>query len=125
MQRPSLLELAVRVLRQAVARATTAPINTDDVRLALRCLLPHVDDRALLVEFWTYAAQLHHANRADSCAAVLAAIVTDLRATDRYPDEDLERRRLMVEAIRAGQAERELKRQVHRRHYFTPPRRRP
>ena len=56
---------------------------------------------------------------------MLAAIVTDLRAADRYPDEDLERRRLMVEAIHAGQAERELKRQVHRRHYFAPPRRRP
>lgn len=122
--RATLLELAVRVLRQAVGRAQGQRIDGDDVRLALRCLLPAVDDRRLLVEFWTYAGQLHHANRADSCAAVLGSIVADLRTTGRYPSEDLERRRLLVEFIQTAEADRETKRQVHRRHYFAPPPRR-
>lgn len=84
--RPTLIELAVRVLRAAVQRAGGERIDAHDVQLALRCLLPHAGNRALLVEFWSYAGQIHTANRAASCEAVLQSIVDDLRACGRYPD---------------------------------------
>lgn len=124
MVRPTLIELAVRVLRAAVERAKGERIDVADVRLALRCLLPHAGDRQLLVEFWTYAGQLHNANRSDSCNAVLQSIIADLRAAGRYPSPDQEARRFAAEALMQAAHDREMKRQVQRRHYFTPPPRR-
>ncbi len=124
MGRPTLTELAVRVLRAAIERAGTQRIDAADVRLALRVLLSRAGDRQLLVEFWTYSGQLHHANRLDSCEAVLAAIVEDLRAGGHYPDAEQERRRLTVEALDQVAHDREMKRLVQRRHYFSPPPRR-
>ena len=122
--RPTLTELAVRVLRAAVARARGERIDAPDVRLALRCLLPHTGNRQLLIEFWSYAGQLHTANRAESCDAVLQSIIADLRAVGRYPSADQEARRFAAEAVMQVAHEREQKRQVQRRHYFTPPPRR-
>jgi hypothetical protein len=124
MVRPTLIELAVRVLRAAVKRARGERIDAADVRLALRCLLSQVDDRQLLVEFWTYAGQPHSANRSQSCDAVLQSIVADLRAAGRYPDADQEARRLAAETSIQLAHDREIKRQVQRRHYFSPPPRR-
>lgn len=121
MVRPTLIELAVRVLRAAVDRARGERIDAPDVRLALRCLLPHAGDRQQLVEFWTYAGQLHNANRFASCDAVLQSIIADLRAAGRYPSADQETRRFAAEALMQAAADREQKRQVQRRHYFTPP----
>lgn len=121
--RPTLIELAVRVLRAAVERARNERIDATDVRLALRCLLPHAGDRQLLVEFWTYAGQLHNANRSDSCDAVLQSIIADLRAAGRYPTPEDETR-LVAEAMAGAANDRETKRLVERRHYFSPPPRR-
>jgi len=122
--RPTLIELAVRVLRAAVERAKNERIDATDVRLALRCLLPQAGDRHLLVEFWAYAGQLHNANRSDSCDAVLQSIIADLRAADRYPTPEDETRRLVAEAMAGAANDRETKRLVERRHYFSPPPRR-
>lgn len=124
MGRPTLTELAVRVLRAAIERTTSERIDTNDVRLALRVLLSHVGDRQLLVEFWTYAGQIHNANRRDSCAAVLRSIVKDLQAGGGYPTADGEARQFMIEAIHQAGDDREAKRHVQRRHYFAPPPRR-
>lgn len=124
MVRATLIELAVRVLRAAIKRAKNERIDAADVRLALRCLLPHITDRQLLIEFWAYAGQLHNANRADSCDAVLQSILADLRAADQYPSPDLEARRIAAELLMQAGHEREVKRQVQRRHYFAPPPRR-
>ena len=124
MVRPTLIELAVRVLRAAVERAKNERIDAADVRLALRCLLPNVGDRQLLVEFWTYAGQLHNANRSDSCDAVLQSIIADLREAGRYPTPENESRRFVAEAIAGAASDRDTKRVVERRHYFCPPPRR-
>ena len=124
MVRPTLIELAVRVLRAAVERAKNERIDAADVRLALRCLLPHAGDRQLLVEFWGYAGQLHNANRSDSCDAVLQSIIADLRAAGRYPTPEDESRCLVSEAMAGAANDRETKRLVERRHYFSPPPRR-
>jgi len=122
--RPTLIELAVRVLRAAVERARIERIDAVDVRLALRCLLPHAGDRELLVEFWAYAGQMHNANRSDSCAAVLQSIIADLRAAGRYPTPEEESRRFVAEAMAGAANDRETKRLIERRHYFSPPLRR-
>lgn len=127
MVRATLIELAVRVLRAAVERAKRERIDGAEVRLALRVLLLHAGDRALLIEFWSYAGQPHNANRAESCDAVLAEIVDKLRAAGRYPDATEETRRLLAEGVRFAAQEREAQRLVQRRHYWGPPlpRRRP
>lgn len=122
--RPTLIELAVRVLRAAVERAMSERIDAADVRLALRCLLPHAGDRQLLVEFWAYAGQMHNANRSDSCDGVLQSIIDDLRAAGRYPAPEEESRRFVAEAMTGAANDRETKRLVERRHYFSPPPRR-
>lgn len=124
MVRPTLIELAVRVLRAAVERAKAGPIDGPEVRLALRCILPLATDRGLLVEFWTYAGQLPNANRADSCRVVLEAIVADLRSSARYPNANLEARRFAAEAVMQLKHEREAEAQAKRRHYWAPPPRR-
>lgn len=124
MVRPTLIELAVRVLRAAVERARSGRVDGPEVRLALRCILPHAGDRQLLIEFWTYSAQIPNANRGESCDAVLASIVEDLRATGRYPSVDQEARRAAAEAVMQAAQDRDAKNQVQRRHYFAPPPRR-
>lgn len=121
MVRATLIELAVRVLRAAVERAKAGPIDGAEVRLALRCILPHAADRALLVEFWSCAGQLPNANRSDSCRAVLDAIVEDLRLAGRYPDADLETRRFMAESLVQVKRDRDVEALAKRRHYWTPP----
>ena len=121
MVRATLIELAVRVLRAAVEQASSERVDGAEVRLALRVLLLHAGDRALLIEFWSYAGQPHNANRAESCDAVLAAIVEKLRAAGRYPDAAAETRRLLAEGVRYAAHEREVRRSVQRRHYWGPP----
>jgi hypothetical protein len=122
--RPTLIELAVHMLRAAVERAKNERIDATDVRLALRCLLPYAGDRQLLVEFWTYAGQLHNANRSGSCDTVLQSIIADLRAAGHYPTPDDESRRLVAEAMPEAANDRETKRLVERQHYLSPPPRR-
>ncbi len=124
MVRPTLIELAVRVLRAAVERAKNERIDATDVSLALRCLSPHTRNRQLLIEFWIYAGQLPNANRPDSCDAVLQSIIADLRAASRYPAPEDESRRFAAKAMADAANDRETKRLVKRRHYFTPPSRR-
>jgi hypothetical protein len=121
----TLVELAVLVLDQAVERADLARIDGDEVRLALRCLLPVTTDTRLLVEFWYYAGQLPHAGRKPNCRAVLASITADLRAGGHFPDQETARRRLLAERVIAAAGERDAKSAVQRRHYWAPPRRSP
>jgi hypothetical protein len=119
----TLIELAVLVLDQAVERADLGRIDGDEVRLALRCLLPVAADARLLVEFWLYAGQLPHAGRKPNCRAVLASITTDLRAGGHFPDQETARRRLLADRVIAAAEERDEKSAVSRRHYWAPPRR--
>jgi hypothetical protein len=121
----TVIELAVLVLDQAVERADLGRIDGDEVRLALRCLLPVTVDRRLLIEFWYYAGQLPHAGRKPSCRSVLASITTDLRAGGHFPDQETARRRLLAERVIAAAGERDEKSAVQRRHYWAPPRQRP
>ncbi len=122
----TLVELAVLVLRRAVERARSGPVDDESVRLALRCLMPRMQDRQLLFDFWAYAGQLPNANRSDSCDVVVGEIVADLQAGAAYPDGETAARRLLVDRLAAESRQRVSTEAAKRRHYFAPPpRRRP
>ncbi len=125
MMQLTIAELAVLVLHGAVARADAGRVDDTGVRLALRCLMRAGGDRQLLVEFWTYAGQPHNANRRDSCAAIVRSIIADLQAAGQYPAGDLGQCRLLADRVQAEGREWETRSAISRRHYWTPPRRRP
>ncbi|MGN6375918.1 MAG: hypothetical protein ACTHMG_10215 [Sphingomonas sp.] len=73
------IDLAVRILRAAMARSTSDKVNTIEVRLALRCLLPHCPERWPLEMFWDAAATDNAIGRAQGCTAGFNGIVRQLR----------------------------------------------
>jgi F420-0:gamma-glutamyl ligase-like protein len=52
-----IISLSVHILRAAMARAGEARVDVVEVRLPLRCLLPHCAERWPLELFWGSAAQ--------------------------------------------------------------------
>jgi hypothetical protein len=52
---------AMAVLEAALARSRSGPVQTEDVRAALRTLLPHCAERWPLAQFWEAAARDHGA----------------------------------------------------------------
>lgn len=73
------IDLAIRILRTAMARSTSDKVNTIEVRLALRCLLPHCPERWPLEMFWDAAATDNAIGRAQGCTAGFNGIVRQLR----------------------------------------------
>lgn len=73
------IDLAVRILRAAMARSSTDKVNTIEVRLALRCLLPHCRERWPLEMFWDAAATDNGIGRAQGCTAGFNGIIRQLR----------------------------------------------
>ena len=53
--RHAVINLALRILREAAQRSGQEPVGTIEVRLALHVLRPFVSDGRLLTEFWTAA----------------------------------------------------------------------
>ena len=79
------IDLSVRILRSAMTRAGDARVDTIEVRLALRCLLPHCRDRWPLTMFWDAAAGDNAIGRAQGCTAGFNGIVRQLRLAGRLP----------------------------------------
>lgn len=73
------IDLAVRILRSAMVRSTKARVDTIEVRLALRCLLPHCPQRWPLEMFWDAAGAENDIGRAQGCTAGFNGIVRQLR----------------------------------------------
>ncbi|MGN6622361.1 MAG: hypothetical protein ACTHKR_15030 [Sphingomonas sp.] len=73
------IDLAIRILRAAMARSGKDKVNTIEVRLALRCLLPHCRERWPLEMFWDAAATDNAIGRAQGCTAGFNGIVRQLR----------------------------------------------
>ncbi|WP_419826225.1 hypothetical protein [Sphingomonas sp.] len=73
------IDLSVRILRDAMLRSTEARVDTLPVRLALRCLLTHCPERWPLTMFWDAAAQENDIGRAQGCTASFNGIVRQLR----------------------------------------------
>jgi hypothetical protein len=79
------IELAVRILRAAMTRSTNDKVNTIEVRLALRCLLPHCRERWPLEMFWDAASTDNAIGRAQGCTAGFNGIVRQLRLAGYEP----------------------------------------
>ena len=81
-----IIDLSVKILRAAMARAGSEPVRSAEVRLALLCLLPHCPERWPLETFWDAADGPNEIGRAQGCTAAFNGIVRQLRAAGRYPD---------------------------------------
>lgn len=84
------IDLAVRILRGAMARSTTSRVDTIEVRLALRCLLHHCTERWPLEMFWDAAATDNAIGRAQGCTAGFNGIVRQLRLAKIWDDQGRE-----------------------------------
>jgi hypothetical protein len=73
------IDLAIRILRAAMTRSTSDKVNTIEVRLALRCLLPYCRERWPLEMFWDAAATDNAIGRAQGCTAGFNGIIRQLR----------------------------------------------
>jgi hypothetical protein len=80
------IDLAVRILRAAMARSTTNRVDTIEVRLALRCLLHHCPERWPLEMFWDAASGENAIGRAQGCTAGFNGIVRQLRLARLWDD---------------------------------------
>ncbi|HEX8414645.1 MAG TPA: hypothetical protein VF637_12290 [Sphingomicrobium sp.] len=83
------IALSVHILRSGVARCSDARVDGVEVRLALRCLLPHCPERWPLELYWDAAAQENDIGRAQGVTAAFNGIVRQLRKVGRYEDVPL------------------------------------
>ena len=81
-----IISLSVHILRAAMIRAGTVRVDVVEVRLALRCLLPHCPERWPLTLFWDAAAQDNEIGRAQGTTAAFNGIVRQLRLAGRHED---------------------------------------
>lgn len=84
------VDLSVRILREAMQRSREGRVDTIAVRLALRCLLHHCRERWPLEMFWEAARQDHDIGRVQGCTASFNGIVRQLRIAGSYEDEPFE-----------------------------------
>lgn len=83
------IALSVHILRSGVARCSDARVDGVEVRLALRCLLPHCPERWPLELYWDAAAQENDIGRAQGVTAAFNGIVHQLRKVGWYEDVPL------------------------------------
>ncbi len=67
-------------------RSTAATVAGVEVRLALRCLLPHCPERWPLELFWDAAGQANEIGRAQGTTAAFNGIVRQLKLAGRHED---------------------------------------
>lgn len=80
------IALSVHVLRSGVTRCGEARVDTIEIRLALRCLLPHCRERWPLELYWDAARQENEIGRAQGVTAAFNGIVRQLRLAGRYDE---------------------------------------
>jgi len=80
------IALSVHILRAGIVRCAEARVDTVDVRLALRCLLPHCRERWPLELYWDAAGQENEIGRAQGVTAAFNGIVRQLRLAGCYED---------------------------------------
>ena len=83
---PYLLLQREDILRAGVARCAETTVDGIEVRLALRCLLPHCPERWPLELYWDAASQSNEIGRAQGVTAAFNGIVRQLRKAGRYED---------------------------------------
>jgi hypothetical protein len=80
------VDRAVQILRATLDRTSAGRVDTEPVRLALRCLWPHCPERWPLVMFWEGAQQDNEIGRSQSVTASFNGIVRQLRRSGAYGD---------------------------------------
>lgn len=80
------IALSVHILRSGLERSSTYRVDGVDVRLALRCLLPHCPERWPLELYWDAAQQENDIGRAQGVTAAYNGIVRQLRRAGRYEE---------------------------------------
>jgi len=80
------IALSVHILRAGVAKCSETTVDGMEVRLALRCLLPHCPERWPLELYWDAASQANEIGRAQGVTAAFNGIVRQLRKAGRYED---------------------------------------
>ena len=78
------IALSVHILRGGVVRCSDSRVDGVEVRLALRCLLPHCPERWPLELYWDAACQENEIGRAQGVTAAFNGIVRQLRRAGRY-----------------------------------------
>ncbi|USU08829.1 hypothetical protein NF700_17520 [Sphingomonadaceae bacterium OTU29MARTA1] len=76
-----IIDLSLHILRAAAAGSDRGKVDTIEVRLALRCLVPHCTERWPLDMFWNSAKTDHDIGRAQGCTAALNGIMRQLGKT--------------------------------------------
>lgn len=82
-----IIDLSLRVLHTAMELSGKQRVDTIEVRLALRCLLPHCPENWPLTTFWESAAQENEIGRAQGTIAAYNGICRQLRTAGRFPAE--------------------------------------
>jgi hypothetical protein len=82
----AIISLSLHILRTAMLRSGETRVDAVEVRLALRCLLPHRPERWPLELFWDSAAQENEIERAQGTTAAFNGIVRQLRLSGRHED---------------------------------------
>ena len=78
--------LSIHILRVGVSRSSDVRVDGVEVRLALRCLLPHCPERWPLELYWDAAKQDNEIGRAQGVTAAFNGIVRQLRRAGRYEE---------------------------------------
>ena len=81
-----IISLSLHILRAAMVRSGEMRVDAVEVRLALRCLLPHCPERWPLELFWDAAKQDNEIGRAQGTTAAFNGIVRQLRLAGRHED---------------------------------------
>ena len=81
-----MIALSVHILRAAVSRCSETRVDGTEVRLALRCLLPHCPERWPLTLYWDAAGQENEIGRAQGVTAAFNGIVRQLRRAGCYEE---------------------------------------
>lgn len=81
-----IISLSLHILRAAMVRSGEMRVDAVEVRLALRCLLPHCPERWPLELFWDSAGQDNEIGRAQGTTAAFNGIIRQLRLAGRHED---------------------------------------
>ncbi|VWX49893.1 hypothetical protein [Novosphingobium sp. 9U] len=80
------IALSLHILRAGVTRSGENRVDTVEVRLALRCLVPHSPERWPLDLYWDAAKQENEIGRAQGVTAAFNGIVRQLRRAGCYEE---------------------------------------
>lgn len=80
------IALSVHILRCGVSRCSDTRVDVAEIRLALRCLLPHCPERWPLTLYWDAAGQENEIGRAQGVTAAFNGIVRQLRRAGCYEE---------------------------------------